>query len=105
MRLAIYCVGIPRQLACPFVFSGNHSITNLAEALRLSVFLKAEGWEVHAAPEHFRLCENANTTNTVNLHLHVWVAVWVAEVSQMRTPCRILSISLDDDSVFIEGVC
>lgn len=48
--------------------------------------------------------ENADSTDTINLHLDVWVAIRVAKVSQMGTPSSVLGITFDNDGVFIECV-
>jgi hypothetical protein len=79
-------------------------VTYLAEAFGFSMLLKAESGEVNTGAEHLRLRENTDTTNTVNLHLHIWVAVGVAKVGQMGSPGSILCISFNDDSVFVESV-
>lgn len=79
--------------------------TNLAESLGLSVLLETESWEVNARSEHLGFSKDTDTTNTVNLHLHIWVTIWIAKVGQMWAPCSILCISLDNDSVLVESVC
>lgn len=68
------------------------------------MLLEAERWEMHTSSKHESLGQNADTTNTVDLHLHVRVTVGVAEVSQMRSPGGILCIALDNDGVFVQRV-
>jgi hypothetical protein len=69
------------------------------------VLLEAEGREMHARTEHAGLGQDADTANTINLHLHVWVAIGITEVGQMRTPCSILGVALHNDGIFVEGIC
>ena len=78
--------------------------TYLAKALSLSVLLETEGREVNTRTEDFRFGQDTDTTNSINLHLHVWVTVGIAEISQMRSPGSVLCISVDDNSIFIERV-
>lgn len=68
------------------------------------MLLEAKGREVNAGAEHLGLGQNTDTTNTVNLHLHVRVTVGVAQVSKMGSPCRVLGVALDNDSVLVEGI-
>lgn len=79
--------------------------SHLSETFRLGVLLKAEGREMHARAEHARLGQDADTANTVNLHLHVWVAIWITKVGQVRTPCGILGVALHNDGIFVESIC
>jgi hypothetical protein len=65
------------------------------------MFLEAESREVHARAEHLRLGEDTNTSNTVNLHLHVWVTIRITQVGQMRTPGSILGVPFDNDGVLV----
>jgi hypothetical protein len=76
----------------------------LAKPFRLCMLLEAECREVDARTEYPGLGQNTYTTNAVNLHLHVWVAIGITEVGQMRPPGGILSISFDDDSILVESV-
>ena len=68
------------------------------------MLLKAESREVDAGAEDLGLGQDTDTTHAVDLHLHIGIAVRVAQVSKMRPPRRILGVSLDDDRVFIESV-
>lgn len=76
----------------------------LAKTLSLSVLLKAESREVHAASEYLGLRKNTDTSNTIDLHLHVGVTVRVAKVGKMRAPCGIFCVALNNDSVLIKSV-
>jgi hypothetical protein len=76
----------------------------LAESLGLSVLLKTERREVDTGTEDLGFRKNANTTNTVNLHFHVWVTVGVAKVGQMRAPSSVLCVSLYNDCILVESV-
>ena len=78
--------------------------TDLSEALGLRVFLETEGREVDTVAEDESLGQNTDTTDTVNLHLHVRVAVRVAQVCKMRTPRGVLGVTLDDDGIFVQGI-
>lgn len=79
-------------------------ITYLAESLGLRVLLETEGREMDAGTEDLCLGQDTDTTNTVDLHLHVRVTIGIAQVSQMRTPSGVFCITLYDDSVFVECV-
>jgi hypothetical protein len=79
-------------------------MTYLAESFSLGVLLEAECREVHSRAEDLCLCQNTDTTDTVNLHLHVWVTVRVAQVSQMWTPGGVFCVTLHNDRIFVKGV-
>ena len=79
-------------------------MTYLAKALRLGMLLKAESREVYTVAEDLRLGQNTDTTDTVNLHLHVRVAVGVAQVCKMRPPRGILGVALDNHGVLVKSV-
>ena len=68
------------------------------------MLLKAECREVYAASEDFGFRQNTHTSNTVNFHFHVRVAVRVAKIGKMRTPCSVLCVSLDDHSILVECI-
>ena len=68
------------------------------------MLLKAKGGEVDTLSEDFRFGENRHTTDAVNLHFHIGVAIGVAEVGQMRAPGSILCVSFHNDSVLVKGV-
>lgn len=76
----------------------------LSEALRLGVLLKTESRKVDAVAEDFSFGQNTDTTNTVDLHFHVGVAVRVAKISQMWAPCRILCVTLHNNRILVESV-
>jgi hypothetical protein len=76
----------------------------LSEALRLGVLLKTESRKVDAVAEDFSFSQDTDTTNTVDLHFHVGVAIRVPKISQMRAPRRILCVTLHDDRILVESV-
>jgi hypothetical protein len=76
----------------------------LSKAFRLRVLLKAEGREMDTGSEHLGLGQYTDTSDTVEFHLHVRVAVWVSEVSKMRPPGGVLCVALHDYSIFIQSV-
>lgn len=78
--------------------------TYLAKTFSLSMLLETESREVDTRAEDLRLCQDTDSTNTINLHLHIWVTVGVAEVGQMGSPGCIFCVALYDNSVFIERV-
>lgn len=65
------------------------------------MFFKTESGEVDTRAEHLGFSENTDTSDTVDFHLHVWVAIGIPQIGQMGSPRGILRISLDDDRVFI----
>jgi hypothetical protein len=79
-------------------------MTYLAESFSLSVLLETECGEVHSRAEDLRLCQDTDTTDTVNLHLHVWVTVRVAQIRQMRAPRGVLCITFHNDRVLIKSI-
>lgn len=78
--------------------------TYLSEPFGLSVFFKTKCWEMYTGAEDFSLGQNTNTANAVNLHLHVRVSVWVAQICKMRTPGSVFCIALHDDSILIKRI-
>lgn len=62
------------------VIAAMPEATYLAKTFGFGVLLETESREVDTRTEHFCLCQDTDTTDTVNLHFHVWVAVWIAEV-------------------------
>lgn len=77
---------------------------HLSEALSLRVLLEAESGEMNTSAKDFGFCQNAHSTNAINLHFHIRVAVRIAKVGKMRAPRSVLCIALDDDSVFIQSI-
>lgn len=69
------------------------------------MLFEAESWEMNTSAEHTGLGQNANTTNAIQLHLHVRVAEGITEVGEMRSPCRILRITLNNNSILVECIC
>lgn len=53
-------------------------MTYLAKPLSFGMFLKAERRKVHARAENLCFREDTNTSNPVNFHFHVRVAIRVA---------------------------
>jgi hypothetical protein len=85
--------------------SPHRHATYLAKAFGFGMLFKTESGEVGTLAEDLCFCENTDTSNTIDFHLHVRVAVRVAQVGQMRSPCGVLGISFDNDSVLVKGVC
>jgi hypothetical protein len=77
-------------MLCP-----DRHATYLAKAFGLGMLFETESGEVGTLAEHLCLRKNTDTTDTINLHLHVWVAV---------RPCSVLGISFNNNSVLVEGV-
>ena len=67
--------------------------TYLAKTFSLSMLLETESREVDTRAEDLRLCQDTDSTNTINLHLHIWVTVGVAEVGQIELAERIFAIA------------
>lgn len=81
-----------------------HKSCHLSEALGLCVLLEAESREVDTGSEDACLSQNADTSHAIDLHFHVWITIGVPQISQMRPPCRILSVALDNHSILIQGI-
>ena len=79
-------------------------VAYFSETLCLSMLLKTEGWEVNTRSEDLGLCEDRNAADTIDLHLHVWVTIWVSEVGQMWAPSGVLGVTLDNNGVLIKSV-
>lgn len=79
-------------------------IAYLAKPFRLCVLLEAESWEVDSRAEHLCLCQNADPSDAVNLHLHVRVSVRVTQISKMGSPSGVLCVAFDNHSVFIKRI-
>jgi hypothetical protein len=82
----------------------NVLVTYLAKAFSLSVLLEAESGEVNTGAEDLCLSKNTDTTHTIYLHFHIWVAIRIAKVGQMRSPSSVLCVPFHNNSVFVEGV-
>lgn len=78
-----------------------HTPGHLAKALGLCMLLEAEGRKVDAGSEHTGFGQDADTSYSINLHLHIWISVGVSQVGQVGPPCRILGVSLNDDSILV----
>lgn len=78
-------------------------VVYLAKSLCLSMLLEAERREVDSRAEHLRLGQNTDTSNAIQLHLHVGITVRITEIGQMRPPGGILSVTLYNDSIFVQG--
>lgn len=68
------------------------------------MLLETESREVNTGTENLCLSKDTDTTDTVNFHLHVWVAIGITEVSQMWSPRSILCVSFDNNSIFVKCV-
>lgn len=88
----------PQQLQ-----SQHHRVTHLAESLRLSVLLEAKGREMDTTPEDAGFGQDTDTTNAIELHFDIRIAVWVAKVGQMGPPGGILGVTFHDDGVLVES--
>ena len=68
------------------------------------MLLEAERWEMYSTSKHLRLGQDTDTSYAIKFHLHIWIAVRITQVRQMRAPCRVLGVSLHDHCVFVERV-
>lgn len=68
------------------------------------MLLEAKRGEVDALTEDFCFGEDTDATNTINFHFHVWIAVRIAEVSQVRSPSRVFCVAFDDNGILIERI-
>lgn len=68
------------------------------------MLLETKGWEVYTSTEYPGFGQNTDTSDPVQLHLHIWIAVGIAEVGQVRPPRSVLGISFHDDSILIQGI-
>jgi hypothetical protein len=75
----------------------------LSETLCLSMLLKAEGWKMYATTKDVRLGQNADSSYAINLHLHIWVAIWITKVGKMWSPGGVLSIPFHDHRVLVKS--
>lgn len=87
-----------------YLSSHSELATYLSKAFSLGMLFETESREVSTITENSRLGQNADATNTIDLHLHIRVAVRITQVCQMRPPCRVLGITLHNDSVFVKSV-
>lgn len=77
----------------------------LSKAFSFGMLFKAEGWEMDPRAKDPRFGEDADTANTVDLHLHVRITVGVSQICQMWSPCRVFCVALHDDGIFVQSVC
>lgn len=77
----------------------------LAEAFRLGMLFEAEGGKVNARPEHPRLGQDTDPTDTVDLHLHVRIAIGISQIRKMWPPCGVLGVSFYNDCIFVQRIC
>lgn len=52
----------------------------LSEPFSLCMFLKAERREMYTISEDLGFGKDTDSSDTVNLHLHVWVAIGITQV-------------------------
>lgn len=81
-----------------------YSDTYLAKSLGFRVLLETECWEMYSGPEDLGFSQDAHASDAIDLHLHVGIAIRVPEICQMGPPSRILGVSFNNDSVFVQGV-
>ena len=81
-----------------------HPLSHLSESLSLSMLLKAERREVDTVTEDSGLGKNADTTNTVDFHLHIRVTIGVAKVGQVRSPGCVFCITFHDHGILVESI-
>lgn len=77
----------------------------LAETLGFCMLLETESWEMDTVSENASFGKDTDTSDSVDLHLHIWITVRVSEVGQMWPPCGVLGITLNNHSIFIQGIC
>jgi hypothetical protein len=65
------------------------------------MLLEAESRKVDAGSEYTSLGQNADTSYSIDLHLHIWISVGVSQVGQMGPPRRILGVSFDDNGILV----
>lgn len=82
----------------------DERVTHLAKSFCLSMFLEAESREMDTRSENLGLCQDTDSSNAIDLHFHVWVAEWIAEIRQVRSPCSILGVTFDDNSILIKRI-
>lgn len=68
------------------------------------MLLKTKGREMDSVSEDASLGQNTDASDTIDLHLHIWVTVRVTEVGQVRPPRCIFSVSFDNHGVLIKSV-
>jgi hypothetical protein len=68
------------------------------------MLLETKSREMDAAAKYFGFRQNTDTSNSVNLHLHVWVTVGVSQIGKMGSPCGIFGIALYNDGIFVQCV-
>jgi hypothetical protein len=68
------------------------------------MLLETEGWEVHTSTEYAGLGQDTDTADPVQLHFHIWVAVGIAKVCKVRSPCSVLSVSFHNDGILVQAI-
>ena len=76
----------------------------LAKRLGLGMLFEAESGKVNPRAKNSRLCKDTDTSNPIQFHFHVRIAIRVTKVGEMRPPCCIFGVSLDNDRVFIQSI-
>lgn len=69
------------------------------------MLFEAERREVDTRPEDLGLGQDADTTHSVDIHLHVGITVGIAQIRKMRSPSGIFGITLHYDGILVERVC
>lgn len=78
--------------------------TNFSETFSLRMLLERESREVSTSPENPSFGKNTNTTDTINVHLHIRVTIGVPKVGKMRPPGSVFRVPLDDNCIFVKSV-
>lgn len=92
-----HLIGVLALVVCMFGKVDGY----LSKSFCLGMLLEAKGREMDTGSENLGLGQNTDTSNSINLHFHIWITVGVSKVGQMRTPSSILSIALDNNGVFV----
>lgn len=98
MRFAI-CTAMVSSVPHPAAQSSH-----LSKSFGLGVLLKTKSWEVYSRPEDLGLGKNTDAAHSIDLHLHIRVAIWVSQVCQMRPPSCILGVTFNNYGIFVQSI-
>lgn len=65
------------------------------------MLLKTEGREVDPSTKNARLRQDTDASDPIQLHLHVWVTVGIAQVREVWSPGRVLGVALYDYGILV----